>query len=93
LATLDDLKKTLKELNVFAKSINTNEWSQAQVTTTMDSDSQSPPDTYLGQLHFDLSSGELFVTVRGKKGKEEKIQIEDLNDFKKIATKQMLRKD
>jgi len=89
LATLDDLKKTLKELDVFA----TNEWIKAKVTTTMDSTEQSPPDTYLGQLHFDLSSGELFVTVRGRKGKEEKIQIEDLNDFKKIATKQMLRKD
>jgi len=91
LATLDDLKKTLKELDVFATT--TNEWIKAQGTTTMDSTEQSPPDTYLGQLHFDLSSGELFVTVRGRKGKEEKIQIEDLNDFKKIATKQMLRKD
>lgn len=91
MATLDDLKKTLKELDVFATT--TNEWIKAQGTTTMDSTEQSPPDTYLGQLHFDLSSGELFVTVRGRKGKEEKIQIEDLNDFKKIATKQMLRKD
>ena len=90
MATLDDLKKTLKELNVFAKGINTSKWTQ--VTTTMDSTEQSPPDTYLGQLHFDLSSGELFVTVRGRKGKEEKIQIEDLNDFKKLATKHMLRK-
>lgn len=91
MATLDDLKKTLKEFNYFAKNINTSELTKTQVTTTMD-DSQSPPDTYIGQLHFDLDSGELFVTVRGRKSKEERIKIEDVNDFKKLATKHLLRK-
>jgi len=91
----EDLVKTIrkdiyKELNnIINKNISPEEWTHVTSTTDV---TQPPLDSYLGQLHFDINTGELFVTVKGRKGKEEKVIIENINDFKKLATKKLLRK-
>jgi len=48
-----------------------------------------PAETYIGELHFDLDSGEIFVIEEGKK---DKIKIKNINNFKKLATKKLLRR-
>jgi len=44
------------------------------------------PETYLGELHFDKDSGNIYVMAD-----DTRIPITSLNDFKKMATKKLLK--
>jgi len=84
---MEDAKRALDDISSCADGGN-NMWANSALDVTL----TEPPETYIGELHFDLDSRELFVTIKNKKGKKEKIKIEDINDFKKLVTKKLLRR-
>lgn len=86
-----------KDLNIFQKILHPkkSDYSWTTTTSTAELDPRvieelqgvlKKPDTYLGELHFDIESGDIYVMVG-----ETRIPVTDLNDFKKMATKKMLK--
>lgn len=47
--------------------------------------------TKIGTLHFDLDSGRLFVTITDSSGVDYQVDIESIDDLKKLATKHLLK--